>query len=130
MSQNTTKPEDAPISGAFITTLQNHRRGEVLTDLADSLREVTETVQNTGKAAKLTLSLKIRPASKGGALVLEDEIKLTLPKTETEGSIFFADSNGNLLRENPKQQKLPLRTIEGDKPENEEPLRQVAQQIP
>lgn len=127
MNQNP-PPAGAPIDGGFLATIQNHRRGEALNDWSDALRKVTEAVQTTGKGAKLTIVLAIRPASKGGALVLEDDFKTTLPKTESEGSIFFADSNGNLLREDPKQQKLPLRTIEGELPEETQPLRQVAQQ--
>lgn len=118
---------EAPaIDGAFLAMLQNHRRGEVLSDLAEGLRDVTDAVRETGKGGKLILEIKIRPAAKGGAMVVEDVVKTSLPKTEAEGSIFFADSDGNLLREDPNQKTLPLREIQGGAAEHTEPLRTVA----
>jgi hypothetical protein len=116
----------AAIDGAFLAMLQNHRRGGVLSDLAEAMREVTEAVQATGKGGVVILKMKIRPASKGGALVVEDEVKTTLPKESGEGSIFFADENHNLLREDPNQKTLPLRTVDGGKAEPEAPLKKVA----
>lgn len=106
--------------------MQNHRRGEVLSDLAEAMREVTDAVIATGKGGVVTLKVKIHPASKGGALVVEDEVKTTLPKESGEGSIFFADDKGNLLRDDPNQKTLPLRSIEGGKQEPAAPLKQVA----
>lgn len=114
------------VDGAFLAMMQNHRRGESLSDLAAALREVTEAVRHTGKPGSVTLKVKIRPAAKGGAMVVEDEVKTTLPKSEIEGSIFFADDQGNLLREDPNQRTLPLRSIEGGAAENNEPLKKVA----
>jgi hypothetical protein len=121
--------EQAPaIDGAFLAMIQNHRRGEALSDLAEAMREVTEAAQLTGKGAVLTLKIKVKPASKGGAMVVVDEIKMTLPKAEAEGSIFFADEAGNLLREDPNQKTLPLRSIEGGQAEITVPLKKVAGQ--
>ena len=105
------------VDGAFLSVLQNHRRGGTLTDLAEAMREVTEAALATGKAGAVILKFKVRAAAKSGALVVEDEIKTTLPKTEAEGSIFFADDRGNLLREDPNQKQLPLRTVDGAKEE-------------
>lgn len=116
--KNKTDGEAAAIDGAFLAVLQNHRRGAALSDLADAMREVTEAVQATGKAGVVTLKFKVRAAAKSGAMIVEDEIKTTLPKTEAEGSIFFADADGNLLREDPNQRTLPLRTVD---PANEQP---------
>ena len=117
--------ERPTIDGAFLLMLQNHRRGEVLTDLATALREVTEAVELTGKVGAVSLIISVRPASKGGALVVEDEVKTKLPKAEGEGSIFFADDRHNLLREDPKQQTLSLRTVEGGAPKENQPLKRV-----
>ncbi len=116
------------IDGAFLQMLQSHRRGETLSDLAEAMREVAGAVKMTGKAGTVMLKIKIRPASKGGALVVEDEVKTALPKAETQGSIFFADDKGNLLREDPNQTTLALRTIEGGKIEDTTPLKKVAVQ--
>src|SRR6185312_14852761 len=107
MNQKQQNNNEGPaIDGAFLAMMQNHRRGGALSDLAEAMREVTEAVTLTGKAGSFSLKVKVRPASKGGALVVEDEVKTTLPKTEAEGSIFFADEQSNLLREDPNQKTL------------------------
>lgn len=125
MAKKTVESDGPAIDGAFLNLLQNHRRGEVLSDLADAVREVTEAVRATGKGGKISFTLKIRQAAKSGAMVVEDEVKTTLPKSEAEGSIFFADDAGNLLREDPNQRQLPLRTVAGGQ-EPEEPLKTLA----
>lgn len=128
MAKTKTIAAQTHIDGAFLSVLQQHRKGEVLSDLAEAMREVAGAVTLTGKAGTVMLKIKIRPASKGGALVVEDEVKTALPKTETQGSIFFADDKGNLLREDPNQTTLPLRTIEGGAEEKTVPLKKVAEQ--
>lgn len=127
MKTQTTTAEAGPaIDGAFLAMMQNHRRGETLSDLGEALREVTEAVKLTGKAGSFSLKVKIRPASKGGAMIVEDSVTTSLPKTEAEGSIFFADDEGNLLREDPNQKTLPLREIKGGLEEQQQPLKEVA----
>jgi hypothetical protein len=74
MNEPTEKP---PSGGALLSMMQNHRRGGVFTDASEAMRQVTEAVRLTGKAGKLTISFIIKPTSKGGALVVEDEIKTT-----------------------------------------------------
>jgi len=110
--------QEAPaIDGAFLSVLQNHRRGGALSDLAAAMREVTEAVLETGKGGAVTLKFKVLPAATSGAMIVEDEIKTTLPRTKPQGSVFFADHSGNLLREDPNQHQLPLRTVEAAQPE-------------
>lgn len=114
--KNKTNSEAAPaIDGAFVSLLQIHRHGEALTDAAEAMRLVTAAVRATNRPGSFTIKMVVRPASKGkaGALVVEDEIKTTLPKSDKEGSIFFADDKNNLRREDPNQMKLQLRTVDG-----------------
>jgi hypothetical protein len=115
-----------PIDGAFLAMLQQQRRGECMNDLADAVRKLTTAVQLTGRAGDLVLKLTLRPASKGAgnALVIEDDIRLKEPKPEQPGSIFFADEDGNLLREDPRQLNMELRTVDG----GQEPVRLAAAQ--
>jgi len=119
MSKKTNAAAVPAIDGAFLAMIQNHRHGEALSDLAAAMREVTLAVASTGESGAILFKLKIKRAAKGGALLVEDEIKTTIPKSETPGSIFFGDDKGNLLREDPNQQKLPLRAISGGAPSEE-----------
>ncbi len=100
---------------AFLTMLQQHRGGETLSDLSEQLAKVTEAVFHLSKAGTLTLKLTIKPATRTpGAMVVEDEIKSSLPKPDDRSSIFFADTESwCLLRDNPNQLALGLRTVDG-----------------
>lgn len=97
----------------FMDLLREHRGGATHDDLTEALHSVVEAVAAEGKAGSLTLKITIKPASsKGSALLVTDEIKATLPKETRESSIFFVSEDNNLVREDPRQHKLPLRTLD------------------
>lgn len=105
----TAEPE---VDGSFLKVIQNHRKGGALTDLAAALREVAGAVSLVGKPGVVILKLNLLP-SKAGAFIVVDDISTKVPKADKEGSIFYADENHNLQREDPKQQVLQLRSVEG-----------------
>ncbi|MBF8281293.1 MAG: hypothetical protein HW378_208 [Anaerolineales bacterium] len=112
------------VNGAFLRMMQRHRAGAALSDLSEAMQRITREVMHTGRAGSFTLKLTVKPASKNSsaALVIEDDIKETMPKPERVGSIFFGSDEGDLLRDNPNQVCMDLKTIDGE----EEPLRKVA----
>jgi len=122
-------PKDAEskpaVDRAFLNVLTNHRGGNLVTDLSAALKQVTAAVQLTGKGGKVTLTMNLKPASAGtaGTLVFEPKIKTTIPETEPAGSIFYADADFNLVREDPNQKTLELREVEPSKPASD--LREV-----
>ena len=95
--KNQNENPEPPIDGAFLAILQQHRRGLALSDLSAGLRAVAEAAQPTGRPGTLTAKVTVTPASKGasGALVIEDDIIVKLPKADRQGSIFFSDEEGN-----------------------------------
>lgn len=124
---NETTETTPNIDSAFLSLLQNHRRGDALTDLSQAMREVAEAVQLAGKPGVLTLKIKIEPAGNNGAFITEDEISIKLPKKQKETSIFFEDENGNLVRHNPHAQvELELRTVSGGAENQPETLKKVS----
>ncbi len=99
-------------SRPFLDFLREHRNGVMHDQLSDKLQECVASVADEGGTAKLTITITIKPAGAGeGALMVTDEIKTTLPKEKVGGSIFFASPDNNLIREDPKQHKLPLAEI-------------------
>lgn len=119
---------DAPnhIDPSFSNLLQQHRLGGCLDDLGQSLRDVTDAALLTGKAGMITLKLMVDP-TKSGAVEIYDDIVVKMPKAEKTGSLFFVGPDGILVRNNPNQLEMPLRSIEGGAPVDVESLRKVSQ---
>ena len=110
--KNNRNNESAPaIDRAALSILENHKNGRIITDISAALKQVTAAVQLTGKGGSVTLTMKINPASKGDAstLVFLPKVKTSIPESEVPGSIFYADSDFNLVREDPNQAKLDLK---------------------
>lgn len=93
---------------AFITTLRDLRQGLALDDLGDQLVGLVAHVRSTGRAGKLTLTLTVKPASKGNTdvLAIEDAVTVKLPKAETGSTILYATSDNQLSRKDPRQPEL------------------------
>ena len=114
------------IDSGIMTVFQHHRGGELLTDLSQGMREATEAARREGKQATLVLKIVVKPAGKvPGAFVIQDDVKVTLPKPEKIESFFFADEHGTLHRTDPNQKELPLKMVEGGKPVEVETLRRA-----
>jgi hypothetical protein len=106
---------------SILDVLRDQRYGELHDELSNAMNELVKSVENTQKAGSLTLTLKIKPST-AGALELSDEIKLKKPELPKGASLFFATPEGNLTRNDPRQQALPgIRSVE----ENQSPNKEV-----
>jgi len=92
----------------FTETLADIRNGDSVSELTDHLRDLVTRVLETGRTGQLTLTLKVKSASKGGgnALVIEDDIKVKLPVHEKGNTFLFATEDGQLQRHDPRQPRL------------------------
>lgn len=99
------------MSKPITETLRELHRGELLEELENDLTEVVAAVRKSGKGGKLTLTIGVKPASKGdtNVLTVEAAVKTTLPKPDRSASIFYATEDNQLVREDPRQLKLELR---------------------
>lgn len=125
MKQNA---ESAPaIDRAFINIASAHKGGAIITDVSAALKQVTAAVQQTGKSGKVTLTMSLRPAGAAsvGTLVFEAKVKATAPETPSPASIFYADGDFNLVREDPSQTKLDLREVTEEPKQPVESLRKA-----
>lgn len=124
------KKDNTPaIDGSALTVLQNVRKGQILTDISAALREVSGAVMLVGKPGCVTIKLNISPSSVGGAMVIADDISTKIPKAPKSSSLFYADKDGNLRRDDPNQIEMQLRTVDPVSPQaaQPEPLKAVAQ---
>lgn len=102
----------------FTVTVADLDDGEVLAQLTTELCDLIKAVTKTNKVGTLTLRLKVKPD--GRKVEVTADVSSKQPRPATGTSLFFADDDGNLHREDPKQPALrgleqkkptPLRTI-------------------
>ena len=122
------KPEtpenEKMIDQSFIRLLTQHIGGAALNEAGQAIRSIVDATQLTGKPGGITLKILIDPTNSGAVQILHD-LKITMPKAEKEGSLFFVGEDGNLLRNNPNQLEMPLRAVESA-PVDVEALKKVS----
>jgi hypothetical protein len=98
----------------FPETILQINNGATVTELSEALQQVVGAVRAAGKNGSITLTVKVSPASKGSAnvLMVESQVRTKLPEPERGMTIFFATEDNKLVRNDPKQQMLPLRVVE------------------
>ncbi len=91
----------------FTDVLRDIRKGRVVDAASDELAEVVRAVLDTSKPGELTLKLKIKPQGKGdNAVIVSAEVKAKRPQADLPDALFFADIDGDLLRDDPTQQRI------------------------
>jgi hypothetical protein len=106
----------------FNETLIQINSGATVQELNDALQQVVAAVRATGKCGAVTLTVKVAPAAKNAAdvLVVESQVKARLPEPERGMTIFYATEDNRLVRNDPRQQRLDLRTVEIKPPQRGE----------
>ena len=102
----------------FIYTFNQLRDGLEQAEASDKLNECVLMARDTGKTAKLSVTLTIKPNGRGQQLITAD-IKNTLPEHPKSATIMFPTGDGNLSRTDPQQPDLPLRMVD-DAPQSAE----------
>lgn len=102
----TTRPDDdeeVPVR-PFADFLREQSQGETHAELSDALQTIVQAVLDTGKVGVLQLQIRVEPM-KGGrrGVTVSDAIKIKLPEHDRDASMFFADKNNNLHRNDPDQ---------------------------
>lgn len=104
-----------------IGTLNELRDGRALEEVSQQIHDAIEAVRAHGKAATVTLEIKIEPM-KGGQeklveppLIFTAEVTSKLPKAQPEATLFFTDADGNPTRVQTRQRGLDLSVASIDK---------------
>lgn len=130
MNKNTNADADsAPaVDRAFINVINNHEGGQTISDISAALKNVMSAVALTGKGGAVSLTMVIKPASKGlgGALTFTPVIKSKVPTLEPSASIFYVDADCNPVRDDPRQAKLNLKVVESAPSAAHQELREPA----
>jgi len=102
----------------FQETILQINNGATLEELSEELAKVVAAVRAAGKGGALTLTLKVLPASTGSTdvLMVESQVKTKLPERDRGMTVFYATDDNRLVRNDPKQQMLPLRVVDIETP--------------
>jgi hypothetical protein len=103
MTTKKSAEEDAPVR-PFASFLQEVQNGRTHDELSEAFRDLITAVTETGKGGKLTFTVDVKPMKGGdGVLVITDTFTAKKPTHDRKTSLFYADDNGNLSKENPNQ---------------------------
>lgn len=95
-----------------ITDTLRHIGGGVFIDTAsDKLAELVAAVDTSGKSGRIDLTITVKKATRGGAMHIVGKVKLTKPAEEPMEAMLFATPEGNLVADDPRQQKLDLKSV-------------------
>lgn len=102
----------------FQETILQINNGTALAELSSALEQVVAAVRAAGKSGSITLTIKVAPASKGATdvLMVESQVRTKLPEPERGMTVFYATDDNRLVRNDPKQQMLPLRVVDIEQP--------------
>lgn len=96
----------------FTQTLSHLERGLLNDELSEELAKVVKAVRETGKKGSITLKLDVS-LMKGteDTVVLNSSITGKAPQLDRAQTIMFSTYDGDLLRDDPKQHSLDLKTV-------------------
>jgi hypothetical protein len=94
---------------SIIETLRHIGGGVFIDTASDKLAELVAAVDASGKAGRIALTIAVKKATRGGAMLISGKVQLTKPAEEPMEVMLFATPEGNLVADNPHQQMLELK---------------------
>lgn len=91
-------------------TLRLLQGGVFLDQCSEQLAELVRNVDDTGKAGKLTITLDLKKSA--GAVAITAKVTNKSPERAPDADLLWATTEGNLVLDNPNQQKLDLRQVD------------------
>jgi ribosomal protein S28E/S33 len=113
--------EDIPMSEKTITpfsqTLSFLEKGCLDAELTEQLAEVIKGVRETGKQGTVTMQLKVS-LMKGteDTVTIQSTVNNKVPQLDRAQTIMWSTYDGDLIRSDPSQQNLDLRSVETSNP--------------
>lgn len=87
--------------------LRDMRKGRVVEAASEELAEVVRAVLDTNKPGELVIKLTVKPQGKGdNAVIVSAKLTAKLPQSDLPDALFFADLDGDLLRDDPTQSRM------------------------
>jgi hypothetical protein len=95
----------------FTDTLGEIEGGIFLRELTAQFYDVVRACMDTRKAGAIKLAIKVSPTGKG-SVELDAKMDASVPEHDRPSTTFFVTPEGTLMRDDPRQPRLPLRQVE------------------
>lgn len=95
---------------SLLETLHSLNNGTLFSDASHELASLVKAVDQTGKPGKLTIEISLRKLN-GLTMAANGRIVVKAPKEPDLETLYFPTPDGNLLTEDPRQHKLPLKAV-------------------
>jgi hypothetical protein len=92
-------------------TLRQIAGGTLINNASEQFAELVRAIDEHGGSGKLVLELTVKKATRGGAMVITPKITTKKPADAPIEALFFATPEGNLLTDDPRQEKLDLKQV-------------------
>lgn len=117
----TDDPDDYGAPATFHNFLEEFAHGAVNRRLTHRLTELVKACNETGEKGSLTI--KISVAAKGSQAQVSIGVKTSKPEGALPGDMYFTDQDGKLHTEDPRQKKLPFKSIKPSRVINLTPMK-------
>lgn len=100
----------------FADFFAEHNRGAEHIKASEALQELVTAVVDTGKKGSVTITVAVEPMKGTDASTMLTTITVVskLPQQPIKSAVFYADDEGNLRREDPRQLTFDgLKTVDG-----------------
>lgn len=94
----------------FADVIREVHHGITYAELTEAVARLAAAVIDTRKPGSIKLELKIRPNGEK-AVFTTATVTTKIPSRTIGETIFFVDEDGALVREDPRQQRLPLQAV-------------------
>lgn len=104
----------------FTQQLAYINRGMLDEELTEALTEVVKQVRETKKKGSVTLTLDVSMLNKRdeNAVKITPKVKTSIPELPQAETIMWSTHDGDLLRDDPIQQKLDLQIVQKETNKN------------
>ncbi len=82
----------------------------LLDHAGDQFADLIKAIVSTNKAGTLTLKVDVKPST-AGAMAVKASVSIKKPKGLPPESLLWATPEGNLVADDPRQQKLELKPV-------------------
>jgi len=105
----------------FLKSIFEIDNGATVAEFAAALAALNAAVRDVGKGGEITLTISVTPASKGNTdvVMVRSKVKAKLPEASRRQTVFYLDDDNQLVRNDPKQQTLPLRIVDIEQQQKE-----------